>query len=232
MICDTKSACADCFPADEEAALTQGNFILIIVVDEISEELARILNYISVCGRPKFDFAALEMRRFSKDETEILVPHVLGPAKAEPAEPARLWDKPSFYKELDIRHGQEVGQVARRILDWAESKTRVKWGVGGKRGSFTPIIDHKERQYYLLAVWNTSGSVENYLYQNKERPPFDSDEKRMEWLDRLNRIDGVEFSKENINKQPTISLQNLMSDKALEQFLSTYDWVVEEILKS
>lgn len=216
------------------ASLESGNFILMIIVDEISEDLARIVRYINVCGSPNFDFAALEMRRFYAEGTEMLVPRVLGPVatkKSGTTAPRKQWDEPSFFKELDRKHGEDAVQVARRILEWAQQKMQVWWGKGKQFGSFVPLFDHNGRQHQLFAIY-TSGVVETYFYWHAFKPPFDDEAKRIELMDRLNQIEGVAISKDNINKRPSIRLTTLREGETLEQFLSVYDWVLEEILKS
>ena len=68
------------FRSGVQAALASGNFILVIVVDEINDELTRIVRYVNASGSPSFAFAALEMRRFHGEGAEMLVPRVFGPA--------------------------------------------------------------------------------------------------------------------------------------------------------
>jgi hypothetical protein len=63
-------------------SLESGSFILIIVVDEINEELRRIIRYINECSESAFSLHALEMNRFQADKTEVLVPHLYGVARA------------------------------------------------------------------------------------------------------------------------------------------------------
>ena len=50
--------------ANVESALQSGSFILMIVVDAITDELSRIVRFVNACGSPALSFAALEMRRF------------------------------------------------------------------------------------------------------------------------------------------------------------------------
>lgn len=52
----------------------KGSFILVIVVDEINEELSRIIRYINECSSSAFLLHALEMNRFQSNNLAILVP--------------------------------------------------------------------------------------------------------------------------------------------------------------
>lgn len=223
------------FRSNVDAALISGNFMLIIVVDEIDDNLARIVQFMNVCGNPSFEFAALEMRRFHAEKAEMLVPRVLGPVSTTKAAvatlPGKQWDELSFFNELERRHGDAAALVARHILEWSQQRMQVWWGKGRQNGSYVPYFVHKGREHQLFAVY-TYGVVETYFYWFAYKPPFDAEERRIELLDKLNRIQGVNISKDNINKRPNIKLTTLANGETLAQFLSIYDWVVEEIRNS
>jgi len=222
------------FRSNVEASLANGNFILMIVVDEINDELARIVRFVNVCGSPSFEFAALEMRRFQAENAEMLVPRVIGPAQSPKSraksEPGTQWNEATFFAELQRRQGDEAVLAARGILDWTK-KMQVWWGKGRQTGSFVAYLDHNGRAHQMFAVY-TYGVLEIYFYWYTYKPPFDSEEKRIELLHKLNQIQGVNIPKAAINKRPGINLTTLAKDDNLEQFLSIYDWVVEEVLKS
>ncbi len=60
------------------------------------------------------------------------------------------------------------------------------------------------------------------------RPPFDSEQTRLELLRRVNGIPGVSFGSEVITKRPSIPLALLASDpRALEQLKALLRWVAE-----
>jgi len=85
----------EAFRSNVRAALDQGNFILTIAVNEINEELHKIVRYVNSAGTPAFSFAALEMRRFHKAKAEMLVPHVFGQSQASTRKPKpapHKWD--------------------------------------------------------------------------------------------------------------------------------------------
>ncbi len=219
------------FRGNVAAGLANGNFMLIIVVDEINDELARIVRFINVCGSPSFEFAALEMRRFQAENAEMLVPRVFGPAQT-PKKPGagvrNKWDEATFFEELRRRQGDEVVQVARRIFDWANEKTQVWFGEGTRSGSFVPRIFHKDWKHQLFAVY-TYGALEVYFQTYSVKPPFDVEEKRRELLNKLNQIKGVNIPADAIARRPSISLADLAKYGTVEQFLAVYEWVVEEI---
>jgi len=47
--------------------LETGSFILVIVVDEVNEELRRIIRYLNECSKSAFSLHALEIKRFQVD---------------------------------------------------------------------------------------------------------------------------------------------------------------------
>ncbi len=223
------------FRNNVESALETGNFILIIVVDQINDDLARTVRFLNACSSANFEFAALEMRRFTAENSEMLVPRVFGPSHVikskATVKPVKQWDEDSFFEELQDRHGEQAVLVARQILRWGYNNMDIWWGKGKQNGSFVPYLNHKEREHQLFAVY-TYGVVETYFYWYKYKPPFDSESKRLELREKLNQIPGVDIPLEGIERRPSISLAALSSTENLEQFLAVYDWVVSEIRRS
>lgn len=67
-----------------QANLDAGTFLLVIVVDELSESLSKILNYVNERGREsRFSLFALELVRFTSGTAEVVVPHLHGPTADE-----------------------------------------------------------------------------------------------------------------------------------------------------
>lgn len=222
---------------DEEAfrgkvsdTLASGNFMLMIVVDEINDELARIVRFVNACGSPSFEFAALEMRRFQAENVEMLAPRVFGPARVMKtrSEPGNKWDEASFFEELERRQGEAAVAAAQRILDWGQDKVHVWWGEGKRSGSFVPYFFYRGIEHQLFAVY-TYGMLEIYFQFYSVKPPFDAEEKRRELLNKLNQIEGIKIPAEAINRRPSISLAEMAKYGTVEEFLRVYDWVVDEI---
>jgi len=220
------------FRENIENALVEGNFILVIVVDEINDELARIVRYMNATGSKGFDFAALEMRRFQLDSTEMLIPRFYGPSQiVKPKsvkQDGRRWDEVSFFEELQRREGDDAVAVARRLLQWSQDNVTTWWGKGSQSGSFIPYFIHNELMHQIIAVY-TYGSIEIYFYWYAKKPPFEADEKHIEILEKLNKIDGVNIPRDGINRRPSIKLKDLSKAGRLEQFIAVLDWIVTEI---
>ena len=67
----------EAFRTNIEQNLIDGNFILMIVVDEVNEDLSRIIRFLNSAGHPSYSIAALEMRRFKLNETRDARPSYL-----------------------------------------------------------------------------------------------------------------------------------------------------------
>lgn len=109
-------------------SLEKGSFTLIIVVDEINEELRRIIRYVNECGKSAFSLHALEVRRFQAAGIEILVPQLYG-LSVKPSVPRedkrRKWTKEEFFKTL--RQNVEPGTVAivESLYEWEIGRAHV-----------------------------------------------------------------------------------------------------------
>lgn len=215
--------------------LQAGRIRLIFVADDIPPELRRVVEFLNRFMDP-VEVLAVEVKQYVGQDLKTLVPRVIGQTaeaqskKLGGAAPGRQWDEPSFFQELGERHGAEAVAVATRILEWARARAdRLWWGRGSKSGSYVPVLNHKQRDHQLFAVW-TYGMVELYFYWYQFKPPFKSEELRRELLGRLNAIEGIALPDEAINRRPSIGMSALKDETALNEFLEVFDWVAQEIV--
>lgn len=151
--------------------------------------------------------------------------------KKEP-KAVKRWNEELFFQDLESRRGLEEADIARKILQWTKDKLpKIWWGRGKVDGSFYPMLDHKQKSYYPICIWSY-GKVEVQFQYLKRNPPFDSESKRKELLERLNRIPGFSIPDDAIERRPNVYLAVLKNKDALNQFLETLDWTVQEIRKS
>jgi hypothetical protein len=177
----------------------------------------------------------VEIRQFIGQGLKTLVPRVIGQtAEAERKKGGsgtaeKQWDEVSFFDDLRQRRGDQEAESARAILAWAQkSVPRIWWGKGNKDGSFYPMLDYKGGKHFVTSVW-TYGRVEIPFQWMLTRKPFDAESKRLELLDRLNKIPGVEIAADAITRRPTIPLAVLTDDTALKAFLGVLDWYIAEV---
>jgi hypothetical protein len=214
--------------------LQAGRVRMVFVADKVPPELRRIVEFLNGQMDPA-EVLAVEIKQFVGQGLKTLVPRVIGlTAEAEkkkggsgPAE--KQWDEASFLEALTQRHGPQDADVAHTILSWAKRNAlRISWGRGAKDGSFFPMLDWKGNKNSVISVW-TYGRLEVQFQWMKERAPFDSEGKRQELRERLNRIPGVEIPADAITLRPRILLSTLTSKAALTQFLEVLDWFLQEV---
>lgn len=213
--------------------LKAGNLRLIFVADEIPAPLQRAVEFLNEQMDPA-EVLAVEIKQYIGQGLKTLVPRVIGQtgeAQQRKAVPRtkNKWDEQSFFEDLERRQGETETTAARKILTWAKDRgLRITWGEGGRTGLFVPVLDHKNQGYYPFAV-ATSGRLQVYFQWNKDKPPFDSEEKRLELLDKLNSIEGIELSPSVITGRPSLPLSIFKDEKRREQILSIFDWYIEEV---
>jgi len=214
--------------------LQAGKIRLIFLADEIPSELRRIVEFLNTYTTP-VEVLAVEVRQYIGDNLKALVPQVIGQTaqavgrKSSGRRKTRKWDEASFFRELEARYGSTAVLVAQQILDWARPRvTRVWWGEGSRNGSFVPVVNHKDVDHQLFAVW-TSGGIEIYFYWYQYKEPFASEDRRRELMRRLNAIEGVSLPEDAIARRPSIDLDTLAQDDRLNQLLKVFEWVIDEI---
>ena len=147
------------FRSNIEANLKEGNFILIIVVDEINDALTRIIRFLNACGSPNFSFAALEMRRFQSGDVEILLPKVDGDvrqASQRTSASRRLWDKASLLQDAKEKLESVAYDMLVGLLAFSETHapSGVGFGSGIANGSFSYYCQSDEAKASVFSVYS------------------------------------------------------------------------------
>lgn len=217
--------------------LLAGKIRMLFVADEIPPELRRVVEFLNTQMNPA-EVLAVEIKQYVGEGLRTLVPRVIGQTaatqqqKGGTRQPGRQWDEATFFEDLGQRQGPEVVEAVRKILAWSRANaTRIWWGKGMTYGSLIPVLDHKKRGHQLFAVFGT-GAIEIYFQWYAQKPPFDDEAKRLELRDRLNAIPGVRIPADALLRRPSFPASLLRDPKALDQFLSTFDWYLQEVRAS
>jgi hypothetical protein len=142
------------------------------------------------------------------------------------------WDEESFFAVLEHHKGTPSAQIARQILDWVRARHMgIWWGQGVRYGSFFPLFEYFNVVHFPIAVW-TNGKIEIQFQHMLRRIPFDAEDKRREFLDYLNSIDGINIPQDGIRRRPSFPISTLQDKTRLEQFLRVLDWYIEEVKNS
>jgi hypothetical protein len=120
------------------STLSKGDFRLIIAVDALNDELKRIIQFLNSRGEGFSQIYALEMRHFSNERLQMLVPELFGPPPPPPPTGRRYWTEAEFLKDVeDKKCEKDVAETIKKLLDFAKRNGKIKWGTGAARGSFT-----------------------------------------------------------------------------------------------
>jgi hypothetical protein len=213
--------------------LQAGRVRMVFVADRVPPELRRIVEFLNLQMDPA-EVLALEVEQFVGSGLRTLVPRIVGQTadaqrrKSAGTGTGRQWDDSSFFEALEER-GPDATKAARQIQTWAtENGARIEYGSGRRTGSMIPTFTHLGRHYYLFAAY-TYGNIEIYFQWLKGKPPFDDETKRLELLERLNQVRGVDIPLDAINRRPSIRLDSLAASDVINPFLGVLDWVLKEI---
>lgn len=224
--------------------LLAGKVRLLFLADTISPELRRIIEFLNRQMDPA-EVLGLELRQFSDGAARTLVPHVIGQTSeaeqrkglASGSAASRQWDEQSVMARMRELNGDDVTDVASRLLSWAKARaTRVWYGRGKTNGSFVPVLEHDGDSHQAFAVYTgskpNSAGCEIYFYWYAYKSPFDQEALRLVMLGKLNGIDGVALPQDAIYRRPSIPLRVLAVGNRVEQFLRVMDWYLEQIIQS
>lgn len=172
---------------------------------------------------------AVEIRQYIGEGLKTLVPRVIGQTQGT-REPTKQWDEACFFDDLSIKGGSKDVDVARKILECAKrNATGIWWGKGRVTGSFVPTYDTSKGQHYQLFAVFSSTSIQIYFGAYKVRPEFKDESKRIELVEKLNAIAGINIPRDGIDRYPSIQLSALKGEKELNQFFETYEWFLDVI---
>lgn len=216
--------------------LKAGKIRLLIVADSIPRETQRIIEFLN--GQmTTAEILGVEVKQFIGQNTQTLVAKVIGQtATAQTTKKVanlqyNKWTQESFFDELAKKSSPEEIEVVKRILEWGKvNTTRVWFGEGKTIGSMVPILN-RGKDHQLFAVW-TTGVIELYFYWYKTKKPFDSEEMRLQLLEKLNRIPNIEITIDKISKRPSFPLKLLVDLKSFEFFIDSFEWFIEEVKKA
>ncbi len=207
-------------------ALQSGNFILIIVVDEINEELSRIVRFINEAGKPAFSLAALEMRRFQKDQTEILVPHLFGvvnTGKSSTTGLRKQWTEERFFEAVHNSLPQEIVSIIQDLYTWSRLKSKRVWfGTGTASGSFTFHYQKNGKSVSMFSIYTNGNLFINYGWATTQVTAVSL----QRFHQAITKIPGFEGIQDDFNKWPNVRIKDVFLDKP--DVLNQFKEVVEE----
>lgn len=217
------------FRSNVQENLKTGNFILVIVVDEINDALTRIIRFLNACGNPNFSFAALEMRRFQSGEVEILLPKVDGdyrPPSQRESGSRKIWDKESLLADAKEKLELEVFDLLNDLLIFTETHAPggVGFGAGKEKGSFTYYCVRDNQRASVFSVSSNGDFSINLGAMPKIFADYEIAEFK-NYLDKIPPLQGIITSEKywNTYKLGKDILEHLHLEMFKECVLSLHD---------
>ena len=168
--------------------LKAGKIRLLIIADIIPKELQRIIEFLNGQMSPA-EILGVEIKQFiGQGNIKTLVPRVIG--KTTNADTAKgigsgkglNWTEETFFTEFTNKRGQHETEIVRQILNWIiQQEISIWYGEGNKLGSIVSIFTFKGIKHYLFSIL-TNGTIEISFQWHKFKPPFDEEQKRLEFL--------------------------------------------------
>lgn len=196
---------SETFRSRIEESLINGVFMLIIVVDEINDELKRIINYVNGRSGSDFSLHALELNRFTSEGIEVLVPHLHGiPIHiGETTSKRRRWTEEEFFSLAEKKNDKDVYENIENLYKWSQSNAdRVWFGNGVETGSFTFHLLKNEKTISIFSI-NTNGKlILNYGYLQ----PVLNDKVMKEFHLKITSISSFKRIPEDFQRWPSIQI--------------------------
>jgi hypothetical protein len=213
------------FRSNIEETLINGSFILIIAVDEINEELGRTIRFMNTCGSPAFAFTALEMHRYQKGETEILVPDLfdaIGQTKTQGGKGKKQWTEQRFFEVLEDIQPKNIIEIIRDLYNWTQNKAdRIWFGTGAETGSFTFHYLRNGKTVSIFSVYTSGVLIVNYgwIYAHVDIHLIE------EFHQNLTKINGFRNFPSEFNKWPSVKIAEVFLNKA--DILKSFEEAIE-----
>jgi hypothetical protein len=210
-------------------SLANGAFTLIIVVDEINDELRRIIRYINDCSKSAFSLHALEVRRFQAGGIEIIVPQLHG-LSAKPrtqGSERKKWTRDEFFRALSENVEPGIVTIVEDLYEWGEDTAdRIWFGTGAETGSFT---FHYLKEGKTISVFTiiTSGKLSlNYGWLSRQV----SKEVLGQFHQRITEIPTFRHIRADFSKWPTLKIGDVFKGpEEIQKFKQAVEWLQDRV---
>jgi hypothetical protein len=213
----------------------------LFVADVIPPTLRRLVEFLNE-HLDTVEVLAVELPQYAATDADLraIVPRLVGQtalARAAKGTPPRRsgpqWDEQSFMTAVDERSGPRQGALFSTILRWCkEHDLALRGGKGAQYPSLRAIVHRTDSEHVLFSLWTSESGgagIEIGFEYLKGHEPFADESRRQEMIDRLNAIPDVQILAERIGGRPSIPLEPLYQESALQQFLSVMEWAVAAI---
>jgi hypothetical protein len=206
-------------------SLKSGDFMLIVVVDEINDELRRIIRYVNECSESAFSLHAMELRRFQTAGLEVLVPHLHGVSSRKAGPKRTRWTEERFFGALSQTLEEPYVKGVRGLYAWSvEVADRVWFGTGAETGSFTFHYRRDGKALSVFTVYTDGRFSLNYGWLS--RVLNENTMQRMH--DRVHVIGPFSTIPADFSKWPSVMIVDVLRDAAsVDEFKKVVEWLGE-----
>jgi hypothetical protein len=177
--------------------LANGNFVLMIVVDLINDDLSNIIKFINSAGTPAFSLAALEMQKYQHEGTEMLVPHVFGTVtRNREQKKNRTYDEKSFLEEARQNNSYELNEVVKDFYFWSKNIAySLKFGTT-TIGTFTAYFKRNGNISSIYTMYSDGTFYFNFSYMEKTFTAAEIEDFK-DQMEKIPQISAIVKSKRN-----------------------------------
>jgi hypothetical protein len=210
---------------------------LLFVADVIPVELRRVVEFLND-QMEQTEVLAVELRQFKGQvqgqDLKTIVPTVYGQRRETSKSRAGVgpqWDEAALFDKLRETVGGTGLEIAKRIFDWMreDGKRELVFGRGKVDGTVYPafkVDGARVTPFYLSSdgkLWFQFGALVN-------KPVFGLIAARRTLMEKLNAIEGVNFSDADLTKYRAIPLRTIANDPEGESKLfAALEWMGQQL---
>ncbi len=218
---------SEAFRAAVTDNLQQGRFRLVFAVDNITEELKRIVEFVNAHTSGGLQVLAVEIGYVSDSGVEILDPAVYGSelVQGKGGGQRPLWDRASFVAALRAR-SPEAAPGIEAVMAWAEQGGAGEVYGSGNDGSWYPVWKGRGMKDAPISAW-TSGSICVNMHNFRRTEGFGEADEATFKFELARRCEEAGVALSPAKDSPAIEGPTLWDGEGRERFLSVLDWVRE-----
>jgi hypothetical protein len=205
---------AESFWRQVEANLKAGRIRMVFVADNIPKELRRIIEFLNEQMRPA-EVLAIEVEQFTgADGLRLLTPRVVGATEravsvkaVQPVKPP-LADE-DWLHDLGMTKGEAAEKNARRLLEWFRSEGFIIGMTDSQDAMYVRLVRPDGKPTWPFFIRRSSGKLETALQYLKDNPAFESEDARLDLLNRIKALPGQTITTTKTTGWPAVPLEAL-----------------------
>ena len=139
----------------------------------------------------------------------------------------KKWTLEKLLNSIEQGTNSDTAKLANNIYDWSVNIfNRIWWSEAKIDGSFIPVYDSPNGESNFFFAVRSVGKIELFLNWMSNHKPFDDDELRQEFIDKLNNI-GASIPPDKHDKKPKFPLSILHDPEKFKSFKQTIEWALE-----